>query len=79
MHKTRNTVVIPLIDKAFKLFDITKDGSLFEPISNQKVNAHLKNIKQKAGLNKHLTFHVSRHSFATICFLYGIDERVGRV
>ena len=78
MHKTRNTVIIPLIDKALKLFDIEKEGNLFDSISNQKVNAHLKTIKEKAGLDKHLTFHVSRHSFATICFLYGIDERVGQ-
>lgn len=78
MHKTRNTVVIPLIDKAILLFDVKKEGHLFDSISNQKVNAHLKSIQEKSGINKHLTFHVSRHSFATICFLYGIDERVGQ-
>ena len=51
MHKTRNTVIIPLIDKALKLFDIEKEGNLFDSISNQKVNAHLKDthlpIQQK--------------------------------
>ncbi|MBK6834103.1 MAG: tyrosine-type recombinase/integrase [Bacteroidetes bacterium] len=29
-------------------------------------------------MNKKLSFHVARHSFATICFLYGIPEQVGQ-
>lgn len=78
MHKTKNTVIIPLIDKALKLIDVMKSGKLMEAITNQKVNEHLKSIQQKSRIDKHFTFHVSRHSFATICFLYGIDERVGQ-
>lgn len=78
MHKTKNTVVIPLIDKALKLIEVDKSGKIMESISNQKVNSHLKSIQEKSGINKHLTFHVARHSFATICFLNGIDERVGQ-
>jgi integrase len=78
MHKTKNVVVIPLIDKALKLIDVYKSGSILESITNQQVNSHLKSIQEKSGINKHLTFHVARHSFATICFLYGIDERIGQ-
>lgn len=33
MHKTQNTVVIPLVDKALKLFDPTANGVVFENIS----------------------------------------------
>ena len=33
--------------------------------SNQYTNRSLKIIVQKAGLNKKLTFHVARHTFAT--------------
>lgn len=47
-------------------------------MTNQKVNEHLKKIQAKAKLDKYLTFHVARHSFATICFIYGIPERVGQ-
>jgi len=78
MHKTKGTVIVPLIDKAIRLIDVEKNGKLLDMITNQKVNQHLKSIQKKSKLDKHLTFHVSRHSFATICFLYGIDERVGQ-
>lgn len=78
MNKTQNTVVVPLIDKALSLIDLKTKGTIFTKISNQKINEHLKNIEKKSGINKHLTFHVSRHSFATICFLYGIPLQVAQ-
>ncbi len=78
MGKTAHTVFIPLIDKALELINEASEDKIFETISNQKINKHLKKINNKAGLNKKLSFHVSRHSFATICFLYGIPEKVGQ-
>jgi site-specific recombinase XerD len=33
--------------------------------SNQKMNAYLKEIADICGLNKALTFHIARHTFAT--------------
>lgn len=78
MEKTGRPVFIPLIDKAVELLNETESEFVFEKISNQKVNEHLKNINKKASLNKKLSFHVARHSFATICFLYGIPEQVGQ-
>ncbi|MBA3681021.1 MAG: site-specific integrase [Bacteroidetes bacterium] len=78
MGKTDQPVFIPLIDKALDLINEAKDDKIFDTISNQKINKHLKNINTKAKLNKKLSFHVSRHSFATICFLYGIPEKVGQ-
>jgi len=78
MTKTSMPVFIPLIDKASELMGEKADNFVFKPISNQKINAHLKEINKKAGLNKKLSFHVARHSFATICFLYGIPLEVGQ-
>ena len=78
MTKTSLPVFIPLIDKAFELMGDKKDSTVFHTISNQKINQHLKEINKKAGLNKKLSFHVARHSFATICFLYGIPLEVGQ-
>lgn len=78
MTKTDQPVFIPLIDRAMDLINEAKDDKIFETISNQKINEHLKEINKKAGLNKKLSFHVARHSFATICFLYGIPEKVGQ-
>lgn len=78
MSKTSQPVFIPLIDKAIELLNEGKNDQVFEKISNQKINKHLKSINTKAGLNKKLSFHVARHSFATICFLYEIPEKVGQ-
>ena len=33
--------------------------------SNVKLNAYLKEIADICGINKHLTFHIGRHTFAT--------------
>lgn len=38
---------------------------LFRVISNQKTNAYLKELANLTGINKVLTFHIARHSFAT--------------
>jgi site-specific recombinase XerD len=42
-----------------------RSGKILPVISNQKVNAYLKEIADMCGIKKHLTFHVSRHTFAT--------------
>jgi integrase/recombinase XerD len=34
-------------------------------LSNQKVNAYLKEIANLTGIKKELTFHMARHTFAT--------------
>ncbi|MDC7218139.1 MAG: site-specific integrase [Spirochaetales bacterium] len=34
-------------------------------ISNQKLNSYLKEIADLCGINKNLTFHLARHTFAT--------------
>lgn len=38
---------------------------LIPKLSNQKMNAYLKEIADVCGINKHLTWYVSRHTFAT--------------
>jgi len=78
MGKTDVPIFIPLIDRALDLINESSSDQVFEKISNEKVNEHLKSINTKAELNKKLSFHVARHSFATICFLHGIPENVGQ-
>ncbi len=41
------------------------DEHLFPVPSNQKVNDYLKEIADLCGIDKNLTFHIARHSFAT--------------
>ena len=41
------------------------DNKLLPVISNQKMNAYLKEIANLCGITKTLTFHLARHTFAT--------------
>lgn len=75
MNKTLNNVTIPLNEKALSLLNETEEDNIFGAISNQKVNEHLKSIAKKSGINKTLTFHVSRHTFGTMGALAGINEK----
>lgn len=40
-------------------------GVLLPVLSNQKLNSYLKEIADLCGIEKNLTFHVARHTFAT--------------
>jgi len=54
--------------EALKLIDKHKGGKKFFPVpSNQKMNAFLKEIQILCGIEKDLTSHVVRHTFATYC------------
>lgn len=71
-QKTHNPVKIPLLKKALDLIERYKrdpgaiiNNTLFPRISNQKVNAYLKEIASGAKIKKNLTFHMARHTFAT--------------
>ncbi|WP_375334389.1 site-specific integrase [Flagellimonas sp. C4] len=69
-QKTKTQVKVPLLNDAKRIMDKyeefhQKTGALLPVYSNQKVNKYLKIIAKKANINKHLTFHVARHTFAT--------------
>lgn len=58
---------VPILPTALKIINKykNKQTSLLPPISNQKMNAYLKEIADICGIEKHLTWYVSRHTFAT--------------
>jgi site-specific recombinase XerD len=71
-QKTESSVRIPLLPKALRLIDKYKDhpkweteGLILPVLSNQKMNAYLKEIADLCGIKKELTFHIARHTFAT--------------
>nr|WP_321413725.1 site-specific integrase [uncultured Allomuricauda sp.] len=75
-EKTDKPVKVPLLPKAREILEKymqcpemeNKEGLL--PISsNQKTNAYLKEIADSCDINKNLTFHVARHTFATTVML----------
>ena len=68
-HKTQTPVNVPLLDIPAKLVakykGMVKDGRLLPVLSNQKMNSYLKEIATLCGIEKNITFHLARHTFAT--------------
>lgn len=71
-EKTRVVVNVPLLPQAAKIIERYKThpkaiakGTLLPYISNQKLNSYLKEVADLCGINKTLTYHVARHTFAT--------------
>ena len=75
-HKTNVASNIRLLDipKAIlkKYEGKLPNGMLLPVISNQKMNEYLKEITAVCGINKTITFHIARHTFATLSLGYGV-------
>lgn len=69
--KTKKWSHIPLLPQAEAILDkyknhpLRKTGVLLPIPTNQKMNAYLKEIADLCGINKNLTTHCARHTFAT--------------
>lgn len=65
--KTEIRANVPLLPPALKIINKYKNQQigLIPRISNQKMNAYLKEIADLCEINKNLTWYVSRHTFAT--------------
>lgn len=69
-HKTNVMCHIPILRPAKDILDKYallphKDGKLLPVLSNQKMNAYLKEIAAIVNISKELTTHCARHTFAT--------------
>ncbi len=71
-EKSNVPVKVPILPEAAKILAKYKDhpkvqitGKLLPVYSNQKTNFYLKELATKLEINKHLTFHIARHTFAT--------------
>ncbi|SEB06735.1 Site-specific recombinase XerD [Flavobacterium gillisiae] len=71
-QKTDTASKIPLLPIAQQIVDkyenhpvCLNENRLLPILSNQKMNAYLKEIADVCGINKDLTFHIARHTFAT--------------
>ncbi|MFA5817236.1 MAG: site-specific integrase [Bacteroidales bacterium] len=82
--KTNVESTIPLQDipekilmKYFDRPETELRGQMLPVVSNQKYNEHLKEIARLCSINKHLTTHAARHTFATTVTLQkGISMEV---
>lgn len=76
-EKTDVSFSIPLLDVPKKILE-KYEGTLPEnrilPVpSNQKMNAYLKEIGALCGINKEISFHLARHTFATLTLSKGVS------
>ncbi len=69
--KTDTPVNVPLLRPAQVILEKFTEGGLgqrdtvFPRVSNQEVNRSLKILAEICGIQKYLTFHLARHTFAT--------------
>lgn len=70
--KTETPARIPILPAAMEILERYEDHpqcvikkKLLPVLSNAKMNEYLKEIADRCEINKHLTFHVARHTFAT--------------
>jgi site-specific recombinase XerD len=79
-QKTDTPSRIPLLPSASTLMqryanhpNCENSGRVLPVLSNQKMNAYLKEIADVCGINKPITFHIARHTFATtVTLLNGV-------
>ena len=70
--KTENKSNVPLFPPVLAIIEKYREnpkcvntGKLLPIISNQRMNSYLKDLAVKCEINKELTFHAARHTFAT--------------
>jgi len=71
-QKTKNWCHVPILPPAIRLMEKYKDhpvcqkrGCVLPVPSNQRMNAYLKEIADISGIEKNLSTHTARHTFAT--------------
>lgn len=67
-QKTKSKIAVPLLLKAEQL--LKQYNNELPVISNQKFNSYLKEIAEVVGINKRVTHHTARKTFASTVLLY---------
>ncbi len=79
MQKTTTPIFLPLSKQAMKWLperpeSAKDDDKVFEGLcSDVQINKTLKEWTEAAGITRHITFHTSRHTFATMMLTLGAD------
>ena len=82
-QKTKNVCSIPYLESARAIAEKYKGhplcenrGVLLPVISNQRMNSYLGEIAGICGINKPLTMHIARHSFACLALANGVSMEI---
>ena len=83
-HKTRVESDVRLLEVPLRLIEKYKgrapDGRLFPVPSNNCCNEHLHELERRCGFHTRLSFHVGRHTFATLALNRGMPiETLSRI
>lgn len=74
--KTNTDITVPLMDIPLSIIEKyrgkQKNNKVLPAMCNQKMNSYLKEIADLCGIEKNLTYHMSRHTFATTFLSLGI-------
>lgn len=78
MIKTKNDVITPLFPLAKEiLLERMKStggkGKVFNPYAEPTFNKALRKCAKLAGIEKHITYHTARHTFATLLVIDNVD------
>jgi integrase len=76
MTKTKHSVIVPLSNEAKKWLPEPKGNDIpyfTLPNAPSTISLVLKQWMESAGIDKHITFHCARHSFATMMLTLGTD------
>lgn len=77
MEKTRKAITIPIGTKAEKyLSSGIGQTKVFNLCSNSYIGKNLEQWAKDAGIDKHITFHSARHTFATLSMTSGAPIEV---
>lgn len=81
--KTGELCIIPMLDIPRQLVQkyashptVEANGVALPVITNQKMNAYLKEIADLAKIKKHLTTHIARHTFASMSLCNNVSIEV---
>ncbi|MFS2738135.1 site-specific integrase [Parabacteroides merdae] len=84
-QKTGTPENVRLLDIAVKIMEkyrgMAPEGKLFPMLTKESMNIHLKKMAVQCGIDRNLSFHVARHTYATeICLSNGVPiETISRM
>lgn len=73
-RKTKVKYTVPIVSKAVKIFE--KYNWAIPKLSNQRLNAYLKELGVICGIDKEITTHIGRKTFATLALSKGVAVEV---